>query len=55
MIKVVDLGFGGLSTANLRIFRSAGLRTGWGSPVCIFFFKMRTGCIPHPVHKFKKL
>jgi len=24
MIRVVDLGFGGLSTANLRIFRSAG-------------------------------
>jgi len=30
MIRVVDLGFGGLSTTNLRIFRYAGLRTGWG-------------------------
>jgi len=39
MIRIVDLGFGGLSTANLRIFRSAGLRIGWGSPVCIFFLK----------------
>jgi len=28
MIRVVDLEFGGLSTANLRIFRSAGLRIG---------------------------
>jgi len=28
MIRVVNLGFEGLSTANLRIFRSAGLRTG---------------------------
>jgi len=28
MIRVVDLGFGGLLTVNLRIFRSAGLRTG---------------------------
>ena len=39
MIRVVDLEFGRLSTANLRIFRSAGLRTGWGRPVCIFFKK----------------
>jgi len=28
MIGVVDLRFGGLLTANLRIFRSVGLRTG---------------------------
>jgi len=46
MIRVVDLGFGGLSMANLRIFRSAELRTGWSRPICIFFFKMRTGCTP---------
>jgi len=38
MIRVVDLGFGGLSTMNLRIFRSAGLRTRWDRPVCIFFW-----------------
>jgi len=37
MIRVVDLEFGGLSTVNLRIFRSTGLRTGWGRLVCIFF------------------
>jgi len=39
MIRVVDLGFGRLSTANLRILRSAGLRTGCSRPVCIFFLK----------------
>jgi len=53
MIRVVDLRFGGLSMANLRIFRSAGLRTGWSHLVCIFFFKWEPDA-PHPVHNFKK-
>jgi len=53
MIRVVDLGFGGLSMANLRIFRSAGLRTGWSRPVCIFFLN-ENRMHPHPVHNFKK-
>jgi len=39
MIRVVDLGFLGLLTANLRIFRSAELRIGWSRPVCIFFLE----------------
>jgi len=46
MIRVVDLGFGGLSTTNLRIFQSAGLRTGWSRPVCIFFFKWEPDAPP---------
>jgi len=37
MIRVVDLGFGGLSMANLRIFLSAGLRT-YGVVRFVFFF-----------------
>ena len=53
MIRVVDLGFGGLLTTNLRIFRSAGLRTGWSRPICIFFLN-ENRMHPHPVHNFKK-
>jgi len=37
MIRVVNLRFGGLSTAKGMIFRSAGMRTGRGRPVRIFF------------------
>ena len=37
MIRVVNLGFGELSTAKGMIFRSAGMRTGRGRPVCISF------------------
>jgi len=53
IIRVVDLGFGGLSTANLKIFRSAGLRTGWSRPVCIFFFLNENRMHLHPVHNLK--
>jgi len=37
----------------LRIFRSAGLRTGWSRPVCIFFLN-ENRMHPHLVHNFKK-
>ena len=54
MIRVVNLGFGGLSTAKGMIFQFAGMRTGRGRPVRIFFAN-ENRMDSHPVHNFKKL
>jgi len=55
MIRVVDLGFGGLSTVKGCFFRSVYMRTEWAHPVRCFcwIWEPDKGC--HPVVIWKKL